>query len=156
MKRNKHWKNLKEGFSVRPASMNDAESAVELFNECSMDMMGVQDFSVQEIKRDWQSPGFDLAKDARVVFGATGKLVGFVNVWSNSNLPIHSFVWGRVKPEYENLGIGTEMLKWGIDRAKDAIARVPQNARVSVNAYAVSSHTPSKQLLEDNGMKLFR
>ena len=118
--------------------------------------MGVQDFSVQEIKRDWQSPGFDLAKDARVVFGATGKLVGFVNVWSNSNLPIHPFVWGRVKPEYENLGIGTEMLKWGIDRAKDAIARVPQNARVSVNAYAVSSHTPSKQLLEDNGMILFR
>jgi hypothetical protein len=48
------------------------------------------------------------------------------------------------------------MLRWGIDLAKDAIARVPQNVRVAANAYAVSSHAPSKQLLEDHGMKLFR
>ena len=156
MNHNNHWKNIKEGYSVRPANMDDAESAAELFNECSMDMMGVQNYSVQEIILDWQTPGFDLAKDSRVIFGPLGELVGFVAVWSNSSLPINPIIWGRVRPVYENLGIGTEMFEWSIDRARDVFARVPQNARVALNAYTVSSHAPSKKLLEDHGLRLFR
>jgi GNAT superfamily N-acetyltransferase len=48
------------------------------------------------------------------------------------------------------------MIRWAFARANDALLRVPENARVSINAYTIGSHKPSKRLLEDNGMKLFR
>jgi GNAT superfamily N-acetyltransferase len=156
MERNEHWKGLKDGFTVRPPTMDDVEIAVDLFNECSMDMIGVQDYSMKEVELDWQSPGFNLAEDARAVFNPGGELVGFSNVWADSPLPVHPFVWGRVRPNHENLGIGTEMLEWAFDHAKDAIARVPENARVAINAYTIASHKQSKKLLEDSGMKNFR
>lgn len=156
MLRNEHWKSLKEDFTVRPPRMEDIESVVEMLNISSLDLMGVEDFSVNEIRLDWQTPGFSLEDDTRAVFNAEGELVGFTNVWMNSPKPVHPFVWGRVRPDHENLGIGTGMLRWAIDRAKDAITRVPENARVAVNSYAVAGHGPSKKLLENNGLKLFR
>lgn len=156
MKQNEHWKGLKSGFTVRPPTMDDVESAVDLFNRCSMDMIGVNDFTEDEVRLDWQSPGFNLAEDARAVFSPDGELVGLTQVWMDSTVPIHPFIMGRVRPDYENRGIGTQMLNWAFERSKDAIVRVPENARVAINAYAIASHKPSKKLLEDNGMKLFR
>jgi GNAT superfamily N-acetyltransferase len=135
MLRNEHWKSLKEGFTVRPPRMEDLESVVEMLNISSMDLIGVEDFSDNEIRLDWQTPGFSLEDDTRAVFNAEGELV---------------------RPDHENLGIGTGMLGWAIDRAKDAITRVPENARVAVNSYAIAGHGPSKKLLENNGLKLFR
>jgi GNAT superfamily N-acetyltransferase len=156
MKRNEHWKDLKDDFSVRPPTMDDVESAVDLFNQCSMDMIGVRDFTAHEVSLDWQSPGFNLAEDARAVFNLDGELVGLTQVWMDSHLPVHPFVMGRVRPDHENRGLGTQMFEWAVDRSKDAIARVPENARVAINAYAIASHKPSKKLLEDNGMNIFR
>jgi mycothiol synthase len=73
-----------------------------------------------------------------------------------ANPAVHPFLWGRVHPEYENIGIGSEMLKWSMDRAKQVIKRVPEDARVTARAYAVSTYEPSKALLQDHGMELIR
>lgn len=156
MSGNYHWKGLQSGFSVRQASMEDVESATQLFNRCSFEMIGAEDFTRREVELDWQTPGFDLSKDSRAVFTSDGELVGFTSVWADSEIPVHPFVWGRVHPDYHNLGIGSEMLGWSFDRAKDVLHRVPGDARVAIHAYSVASFEPSKRLLEDHGMKVIR
>lgn len=156
MSENHHWKGLNAGFSVRPASMDDVEMTTHLFNRCSLDMIGAEDFTTREVELDWQTPGFDLSKDSRVVFNPDGELVGFTSVWADSEIPVHPFVWGRVHPDHRDLGIGSEMLEWSFERARDAIHRVPQDARVAIIAYSVDTYEPSKRLLEDHGMKVIR
>ena len=100
---------------------------------------------------------FDPEKDLRIV-EVEGVVVGYVRV--NWNETIEGYLVYRhianLLPEWRQKGIGTAMIRWAFARANDALLRVPENARVSINAYTIGSHKPSKRLLEDNGMKLFR
>jgi hypothetical protein len=48
MEQNEYWKGLKKAFTVRSASIDDVEIAVELFNQCSTDMMGVRDWELMQ------------------------------------------------------------------------------------------------------------
>lgn len=156
MSGNDHWKVMKAGYSVRPAMMDDVEIVTQLFNLCSLEMIGAEDFTRREVELDWQTPGFELSKDSRVVFNSVGELVGVTSVWADSEIPVHPFVWGRVHPDHRNQGIGSEMLEWSFHRARHVVHRVPKDARVAIHAYSVASFEPSKRLLEDHGMEVIR
>jgi mycothiol synthase len=154
--KSKHWEGLPDSYQVRPATMEDIQQAVDLFNACSIAMIGVEDFSVPEIRNDWATPNFQLEKCTRVILNRENHIIAYTEVWDVSNPPVHPFVWGRVHPHYEGKGIGTAILKWSLDRAKQVMDRVPEEARVSARAYAISTYEPSKQLLEDHGMQMIR
>ena len=40
-------------------------------------------------------------------------MAGYIEVWTTAKPPVHRWIWGRVHPDYEGLGIGTWMLQWG-------------------------------------------
>jgi len=156
MQSTNHWENLPKGFHVRPARLGDIEQAVELFNACSMATIGKEDFTVPDMLIEWQTPNFDLEKNTRLLFNNNDEIVGYTEVWDVSNPAVHPFLWGRVHPVHEGKGIGSEMLKWSIDRSKEVIHRVPEDARIAARAYAISTHEPSKRLLEDHHLELIR
>jgi mycothiol synthase len=156
MQTTKHWLGLLDGYQVRPTRIEDVEEAVDLFNACSMAMIGNEDHESKVLRTDWRTPNFDLAKNTRAVFNPDQKMVGIAEVWDVVHPPVHPFLFGRVHPDYEGLGIGSEMLRWSIDRSKAVMTRVPSDARVSTRAFAVSSYEPSKKLLEDHGFQRFR
>jgi mycothiol synthase len=151
-----HWEKLPQGFRVRPARLGDIDQAVELFNACSRTMIGKDDFTATDKLNDWQTPNFDLEKSTRLVINNHNEVVGYTEVGDVWNPAVHPFLWGRVHPNYEGIGIGSEMLNWSIDRSKEVLDRVPQNARVAARAYAISTYEPSKQLLEDHHFELIR
>jgi mycothiol synthase len=47
-------------------------------------------------------------------------------------------------------------MTWAQDRARQAIRRVPEDARVAMHCSTVSTHKPSKDLFEKTGMQLIR
>ncbi|MFQ5575689.1 MAG: GNAT family N-acetyltransferase, partial [Anaerolineae bacterium] len=147
---------VKNNFTVRPVTMADVEAAVDLFNSCSRSQLGVDELELNEVKIEWQTPDFSLNNSTRAVFSAEGKLVGYVEVWDLKQPPVHPWVWGRVHPDFEDLGIGTFMMAWAGERARRAIARVPQGARVAMRSGSLSTHEPSKRLLQDLDMQLIR
>ncbi|NIM96144.1 MAG: GNAT family N-acetyltransferase [Anaerolineales bacterium] len=150
------WRSLENGYWARHAIPDDLKNVTKLINISSLAMIGKEDISIEEMRNEWETPGLNLETDTRVVFNGDDKLVGYTDVWDVSDTPVHPFVWGRVLPEYEGRGIGSAMLMWAIDRAKHAIGRVPENARVAARAFAVSTYEPSKRLLESQGMNLIR
>lgn len=72
-----------------------------------------------------------MEKKTRLVLNNHEEIVGYPEVWDGSNPDVHPFLWGRLQPTYEHTGIGSEILKWSIDRSKHVIKRVPEGVRAT-------------------------
>ncbi len=143
-------------FNLRPATMDDLEAAVDLFNLCSRHMMGKNEVTVNDVRAEWLLPEFDLQKATRVAVDPRGKLLGYVEVWDIDEKPVDMWVWARVHPDYEGLGIGTELMIWAEQRARQAIRRVPQDLRVAMRSGTHNGYEPAVALFKDRGMKPIR
>lgn len=147
---------LPKGYTSRPGSMEDLAAAVELINRYSKHYLGIEGSTLSTLKNDWTTPKFKPERDIRVVFNTDGKMVGYIEVWAISTNPVHPWVWGRVHPEYVGKGIGSYLLHWGEERAREAIPNCPQGARVAYRVGTVSAIEPPKQLYNAFGLKLIR
>lgn len=156
MQPSKHWRELPDGYSVRPGRMDDIQSVTDLGNLCSIETLGSVDTTAEEIKAVWETPNFDLETNSRLVFNQDKELVGYTEIWDIIHPPVHPLVWGRVKPNHRRLGIGSRLMSWSIDRARQVIPRVPEEARVSARFITTSEHEPTKHLFERFGLQVIR
>lgn len=134
------------GYMIRPANLEDIEGSVEMFNLCSKAMIGAPEFTVERFAKEWQTPNFDLQHDTRLVIAPTGQIVGCIEVWDVSEPPVHPWIWGHVHPAWEGKSIGTAMMGWALERAREAIPR----------AGTANTYTPAKELLRNMGMDVIR
>lgn len=148
---------LPQGFTVRGASLEDLEAALELFNAWSRSAIQQDEFTdTNDIRNEWVSPGFDPAEDIRLVFAPNGDLAGYLEVWTIVKPPVHPWMWGRVHPDYEDLGIGTWLLRWGEARAMRALADVPDGLRFAPRVGTFRQAEKPKKLFEDLGYRQIR
>lgn len=148
---------LPAGFTARGATMADLEPTVRLFNRWSRAVIGRDEFANTEpIRAEWQAPGVDLAEDVRHIIAPNGELIGHVEVWTNSTPLVHPELWARLDPEYENLGIGTWMIRWAEQRALSVYERAPSGLRFSPRLGTFRQATKAKKLFEDLGYQYVR
>jgi mycothiol synthase len=141
------------GYQDRAATSADLPAVLELINSFAQSVIGTDETNLKRLQSEWQSPGFDLENSTRVVETPDGRLVGQVEVWDTTEVPIDPYVEGNVHPEFENRGLGSYLLQWAEVRARQAIDRVPSNARVSMHVGAYHGHDPSRRLLLDHDFK---
>ena len=67
---------LDNNFVVRPATLDDVEASVAMFNAVSQRMIGTDEFSVDEYRSEWQIPGLNLETDTRFVIAPDGQVIG--------------------------------------------------------------------------------
>lgn len=147
---------LRPGFSARSATMADAPAVTEMLNASAVAQVGYKEFDLDETHVEWQMPGFDLENCSQVVLSPTGQIVGYIEVWDVADIPVHPWLWGRVHPDFEGMGIGSFLMDWAETQARRALLRVPADARVSVRAGCISSYQPTKKLFVERGMTLVR
>lgn len=145
-----------EEFLIRPTEMSDLEKAVELFNVCSLHMIGKKEASLTDVRSEWLLPQFDLETATRIVLIPEGKVVGYIEVWDIDRTPVRVWVWGRVHPDYEGRGIGTNLMKWAEERARQAIDKVPADLQVTMQSGSFSTYEAAHELFRDRGMKTIR
>jgi GNAT superfamily N-acetyltransferase len=127
---------LPEGFTVRGATMDDIEPSMALINRWSRSVVGWDESAtVEGVRSEWTSPGFDPPEDIRLVFAPNGEMAGYIEVWTTSKPPVHPWIWGRVDPKYEGQGIGTWMLHWAEERALENFQHFPLNFALHRIAY---------------------
>jgi mycothiol synthase len=143
-------------FNLRPTTMDDLEEAVELFNHCSIHMMGKKEVTVNDVRVEWLLPDFDLRQATRVAIDQEGRLVGYVEVWDIDELPVDIWVWARVHPEYEGQGIGSALMAWAKQRTGRALRRVPEGIRVAMRSGTHNGYGPAVELFKGFGMKPVR
>ncbi len=156
MSANKNLPTLKEGFVSRPISVDELEEVADLLNTYWELLIGMRKFTIDEVRGYMTMPGYDLEMSSRAVLSPDGQIIGFVVVIDLGTPPVHPVVFGCVHPDFERQGIGTFLVRWAEERARQAIARVPDGLRVSVQFNASSTHEPTKRLFERQGLNPIR
>ncbi|MFQ6100754.1 MAG: GNAT family N-acetyltransferase [Anaerolineae bacterium] len=145
---------LPEHFTIRPATMDDVKAVVDLLNTCSVEQIGKPHVEVHRILGEWGSPTFDLETCTRVVLTLDGKLVGYVEVWEMEPRAQRIYCWGRVHPWYKGQGLGTALIQWAEEQARQAMSKAPEGARVSLLQDTLSTDTAAQELLRKQGFRL--
>lgn len=147
---------LEDKLRMRPARLEDLEAAVELFNTCSQHMVGENEVTLADVRNEWTLPEFELNEVTRVIDTPEGDIVGYIEVWDIEETPVRIWVWGRVHPAYEGMGIGSRLMEWAENRARKAIDRVDGDLKVVMRSGIFSTYQPAIKLLQDRGMKPIR
>ncbi len=147
---------LPAGYTWRATQLDDAEAVARVYDEASR-VRGDNEINDPEaIREDWTSPDFSLENSSRVVLNAAGDIVGVITVWDYTPPPVHPFVSWDVLPLPERPQIALALLAWGEQRAKEAIAHCPENARVSYKCPTLAGYAADEQILTAMGMTPIR
>lgn len=148
---------LPKGFTTRGAGLADAEEALKLFNIWAQAVIHQDELSsVSPLRNDWGTPGFDPEQDIRLVFSPEGTLVGYIEVWTIAKPPVHPWIWGRVHPLYEGRGIGTWLMNWGEERARQVLPSIPPDLRFAPRTGVFAEAENSRKLFTDHGFSPIR
>jgi len=78
-------------------------------------------------------------------------MVGYIEVWTTMKPPVHPGIWGRVDPDYEDMGIGTWMMQWAEQRVMRSLKDLPAELRFAPRAHIYRQAEKSEKLLKGMG-----
>jgi GNAT superfamily N-acetyltransferase len=152
---------LLHNLSARPPRLADLESVTELLVACDIVEDGLSDYTKEDLRSEWQQPGFKLDKDAWVIVTTKGQFVGYASVWLDSQTSDKAeqpdgqiAMYIRVHPEYTGRGIGTLLLRLAEHRARSLVQYACPSVRVALNVSVNSVNTVAGLLLEREGYTL--
>ncbi len=147
---------LPEGFTIRPATMDDIPACVEMFNIWAEKELGHKEVGIEEVRNEWASPNFDPEKNARIVSAPNGRLAGYTEYWAEGDTPVRPWLWVRIHPDYYNLGLGTVLTQWAENHAARVLEKLPENLRVCHELGVDSRVEGAKKLFENMGYSYYR
>jgi mycothiol synthase len=147
---------LSAGLKLRPARWSDLEAVAQLiFAVCEADGDTIVAVTPAELKHEWESPGFELERDAFLVETADGQLVGFEE-FGNSHAHAILTTDGYVHPDFKGRGIGTALLRVVERRARAEMALAEPDVRVSLRSTVDNRDPFSHELHRNEGYQPLR
>src|SRR5690349_11697711 len=140
---------LAPGLALRPAQWADLNAVTQLiYDVCEADGDVTVAVTPEELKLEWQTPGFNIETDSIVAVTEEGRIVGyeeFVNEHEHSKLRTD----GYVHPRCKGLGIGTALLQMIEARARQEIALAQPGVRVFIHS-TIDSHDNDGRSIHEN------
>jgi mycothiol synthase len=96
---------------IRPPQPDDAEAVAKLVIAGDIADLGEPDYTLEDLKDEWNARDFDLARDAVVVY-ESGRIAGYAAFRGEEVLIV-------VDPERRGEGIGTALRAWAEDSARE-------------------------------------
>jgi mycothiol synthase len=144
-----------ESFTVRPATLDDAQDIVHLRNACAVERTGKPATNLQAIRGMMQMPGLDLQTDTLLAHGPEGQLAGFALVQDNPPSPL-IYAQIEVGPRYWRTDVGAALCHWIDERAHRAMPKLEPGARVALLQQRLSTDDAGRELLQGNGYRVVR
>jgi ribosomal protein S18 acetylase RimI-like enzyme len=135
---------LPKSYTSRMATVDDIPAIQQMESNISHHYYGVPGLSLERLTNEYSSPGFEINKSILVIEDQNERLVAHIEVWDESDPPVHPYVWMSVDPKCENQGLEPYLLEWAEERANQALQRVDPEIRVSI-----ISHT--ERTIESSG-----
>lgn len=142
------------GFLSRPANFDDIPMIIAMLNQTTDSDQ--DSFFVDDMQTEWQTPDFDCSRSVQLVFSDDEILVGYIEVWDIDNPPVRPTIWGRVHPDFTYQGIGSYLMNWAENRAKQAIYRCPTDLRIAYQCGCDNHHLGTQKLFESLGLLYYR
>jgi mycothiol synthase len=125
------------GHVLRAPTADDADDVAGLLRARESADLGAAELTVADVRAEWESPGIDLANDARVVVDEKGRLVAYSLV-AGDDLVV------AVHPDVVGCGLGTQLRLAAERRAQSSGARV-------VRQFVPAANTAARALLLEAG-----
>ena len=113
---------LPDGFSARPATMDDLSAAVGLHEMNEREVLGHTTGFARRFEMFWTAPDCTVGEDIRVVRSPQGKVVGCAKVIAQPPF-VQARIIGDVHPEHRDRGIGSYLVQWAEERARQITSR---------------------------------
>jgi len=143
-------------FSLRAPAMEDVEAVTDLINACALADTGVIEYTVAELRAEWQAPDMQLDRDTRITVTPEGPIVGFVEFAcldaANPEIDIYLYV----HPDYREGEIGVPLLRFAEARAQQAQSAQASGKPVVLYAQVGGANTLGRLLLEREGYRFAR
>ncbi|HKZ87047.1 MAG TPA: GNAT family N-acetyltransferase [Anaerolineae bacterium] len=147
---------LEGGYIMRPATLDDVAGAVAVFNACSRQLLGVEEFNADNYRVEWEIPGLNLETDVRVVVAPDGKVVACMEVWDLLDSHVRVNFFGRVHPDHQGRGLGAALVRWAEARARQAVDKAPEGTRVFMLTGVLDANRDAQGLFRSEGFELVR
>jgi mycothiol synthase len=145
---------IPERYTLRAAEPDDLETALALFNACSIAWIGRPQMDADALRTEWRSPTLDLAADTQAVFDGD-QMIGYIEVWDSAP-HVKLYFWGRVHPEHWGEGIGTHLVQWAETRAQKSVPQAPEGSRVVLSQDMPGEAKRGHALLASHDYQLVR
>lgn len=142
---------LSDGFTARSMIVADIPAVVALNNARSRELIGVEPLTEQRLCTRCQMPGFDLETDTCLVLDRMGQLVGGSYVFDLAEPHVQVRCESIVNSDYNDQGIGNYLLEWAEERARLAISKAPEGARVTLSHGVLEQDRSTRDLLSQHG-----
>lgn len=77
---------LPPGFTLRAPTPGDAQLVTDLISVCDIADYGEPGYSIEDVRHDWRRAGFQLERDAWLIFASDGTLAACGIVWDTGEL----------------------------------------------------------------------
>jgi mycothiol synthase len=142
--------------NLRPAQWADAEAVAGLILDvCTHDGDPTVAVTVEELQREWKTPGFDLERNAFVVETSDGRIVGYEEF---VDYQAHAVLGGDgyVHPDFMGRGIGTALLRALDARARQEMELADADLRVFIRNGMSIGDTVAREMHEAEGYQPVR
>ncbi len=147
---------LAPDLKLRPTKWSDLEAVAQLiYDVCAADGDTTVAVTPEELKHEWQTPGFDLERDAFLVETADGRIAGYEEFY-NEYEHVKLRTDGYVHPDFKGRGIGTALLRIVERRARLEIALARPDVRVWLHSMIDNRDPSSHELHRNEGYRPLR
>jgi mycothiol synthase len=141
---------LPAGYTLRAPTMEDVVGVAAVIAACDVADYGSPDYTAEDIRHDWQRPGFSLAQDAWVALAPDGRIAAYADaIRHNAGAEMRGD--GYVHPEHGGRGIGTLLVRQIEARARERLPEAPAGARVVVTNAAAAVNEAARRLFLREG-----
>ncbi len=142
------------GLTVRPPDQADLEAVVALCRACEEADDGRAETTPDTVLADWSRSGFELSRDAWLMTGADGRIVGYADVWERSPLAFVSDAC--VSPGFRGRGAGGALVASVEARVRERLADAPPGTSASLTGVVWHGDEGARRLFEQAGYEPMR
>jgi len=146
---------LPANFTTRPATEGDQQAIAELLTALEHDLYGNVESTIaaqiEWLNNAWQTAGFVLETDSRLVIAPDQRIVGYVIVWHGPVTPHTMMASPRIHPACCSLGLGTYLNLWAQQRARHIAETLPPGEHVVLKSWAMESNRAAHDILIREG-----
>jgi ribosomal protein S18 acetylase RimI-like enzyme len=143
---------LPPGFTARPVQPDaDIPGILELSREAAIAEYGVPDVDERMIRGGYALPGFEPARDSRLILDPQGAVAGTAAFLDAEAVHISPYLWFRVRPAVNETDVAAALLSWAAERAPGNLHLAPDGSRVGMKTDVASVNTRMMAALDEAG-----